>query len=83
METGWVVSIVLGVALLVVIVAVVIWVVMRRRAFKEENANPSDSSETIQEHESHSVSTAANDRWNALLQSWEKEHLYTTNKDGR
>lgn len=73
MEAGWIVSIVLGVVIAVILVAIVVWVFMRREQHKEDNFMDKDSSETIKEHESHSLSKKANDRWDALLKSWEEE----------
>jgi len=76
METGWVVSIVLGVVIVVLVVVVVVWVMLRRQGRKEEQFRPADSSETVAEHEAHSVSAHVNKRWDALLKSWEEEHEY-------
>lgn len=78
METGWVVSIVLGVVLALVVVAVVIWVVMRRSGRQDVLLEPPIQHETISEHEAHSLSQRTNDRWDALLRSWEEENQYKT-----
>lgn len=76
MDTGWVVSIVLGVVLAVVVVAIVIWVVLRRSGRQEVLLEPPTPNETVSEHEAHSLSQHTNDRWDALLRSWEEEHQY-------
>ena len=73
METGWIVSIVLGVVILVLILVIVIWVVMRRQAQTEDSMSPVTENETADEHNSHSLSKHVNDRWDRLLKSWESE----------
>ena len=76
METGWVVSIVLGVVLGVLVIAVVIWVVLRRQGRSEALHQPLRENETLSEHDAHSLSKHVNDRWDALLRSWEEEQAY-------
>lgn len=78
METGWVVAIVLGVVLVVVVLVVVLWVFLRRQGRKEALLEPPTENETVSEHEAHSLSKHANDRWDALLRSWENETQYKT-----
>lgn len=78
METGWLVSIILGVVLAVVVIAVVIWVIMRRQGQHELMTTPPVEHETPSEHEKHSLSQHVNDRWDSLLSSWEQEHTQHT-----
>lgn len=80
MEAGWIVSIVLGVIIAIIIVVIVVWVFMRRKQHKEDNFMGADSSETVTQHESHSISKETNDRWDALLKEWEKESKQKTSK---
>lgn len=74
METGWAVAVALGVVLAVVVLVVVIWVVVRRSGRQVDLTQPPFEPETVTEHESHSLSSRVNDRWDALLRSWEQDH---------
>lgn len=75
LDPGWITSIVLGAIIVVMIVAIVVWVFMRRKG-NIENVTADHDNETVEEHEDHSISKHVNDRWDALMKSWEEENHY-------